>query len=189
MAAPPPAPRSGPGGVIPAEWPAQAADTIVDTIAKVRDKTTKPAIVAARAIVYGLIAAVLSSLAAGGSVHCTPGFNALRFFGWLGEIGPTWYTAVPTMHQAILARAARNAGAVAASRLRYIRSSSSSLPAQVMAEFEGVTGGKAVVATATLRRDTLLPLECTRQTDSWLDLPGEARREEREVHRYTFEWR
>ncbi|HRW36344.1 MAG: hypothetical protein KDB04_00110 [Acidimicrobiales bacterium] len=58
MAAPPPAPRSGPGGVIPAEWPAQAADTIVDTIAKVRDKTTKPAIVAARAIVYGLIAAV-----------------------------------------------------------------------------------------------------------------------------------
>ena len=62
-------------------------------------------------------------------------------------------------------------------------------PAKVMAEFEGVTGGKAVVATATLRRDTLLPLECTRQTDSWMELPGEPRREEREVHRYTFEWR
>ncbi|MCB1496237.1 MAG: AMP-binding protein [Bauldia sp.] len=90
--------------------------------------------------IHGLIAAVLSSLTAGGSVHCTPGFNALRFFGWLGEIGPTWYTAVPTMHQAILARAARNAGAVAASRLRYIRSSSSSLPAQVMAELEDMFG-------------------------------------------------
>ena len=35
--------------------------------------------------IHGLIAAVLSSLAAGGSVFCTPGFNALRFFQWLGD--------------------------------------------------------------------------------------------------------
>ncbi|MCB1486290.1 MAG: AMP-binding protein, partial [Bauldia sp.] len=90
--------------------------------------------------IHGLIAAVLSSLAAGGSVHCTPGFNALRVFGWLDEMRPTWYTAVPTMHQAILARAGRNAEAVAASRLRLIRSSSSSLPAQVMAELEETFG-------------------------------------------------
>src|SRR5579883_232569 len=86
--------------------------------------------------IHGLIAAVLSSLAAGGSVHCTPGFNALSFFRWLDEARPTWYTAVPTMHQAILARAARNAESVAASRLRFIRSSSASLPPQVMAELE-----------------------------------------------------
>ena len=58
--------------------------------------------------IHGLIAAVLSSLAAGASVFCTPGFNALRFFAWLDEARPTWYTAVPTMHQAILARAERN---------------------------------------------------------------------------------
>ncbi len=86
--------------------------------------------------IHGLVAAVLSSLAAGGSVFCTPGFNALRFFHWLEEAGPTWYTAVPTMHQAILARAPRNAEAVAASALRFIRSSSASLPSQVMAELE-----------------------------------------------------
>ncbi len=86
--------------------------------------------------IHGLIAAVLSSLAAGAGVFCTPGFNALRFFAWLQEAKPTWYTAVPTMHQAILARAARNAEAVAASRLRFIRSSSASLPPQVMAELE-----------------------------------------------------
>jgi hypothetical protein len=49
--------------MIPAEWPAQAADTIVDAIGKVRDKTTKPAITAARAVVYGLIAAVVGSVA------------------------------------------------------------------------------------------------------------------------------
>ncbi|MET3520774.1 MULTISPECIES: acyl--CoA ligase [Mesorhizobium] len=90
--------------------------------------------------IHGLIAAVLSSLAAGGSVFCTPGFNALRFFHWLGEAKPSWYTAVPTMHQAILPRAARNAEALAAAPLRFIRSSSASLPAQVMAELEATFG-------------------------------------------------
>src|SRR5690606_9936225 len=30
--------------------------------------------------IHGLIAAVLSSLCAGASVHCTPGFNALKVF-------------------------------------------------------------------------------------------------------------
>ena len=56
--------------------------------------------------IHGLIAAVLTSLSAGASIYCTPGFNALRFFHWLDEAQPTWYTAVPTMHQAILPRAA-----------------------------------------------------------------------------------
>ncbi|MEW6634916.1 MAG: acyl--CoA ligase [Pseudomonadota bacterium] len=90
--------------------------------------------------IHGLIAAVLSSLAAGGSVFCTPGFNALRFFQWLTDAKPSWYTAVPTMHQAILPRAARNAEALAATPLRFIRSSSASLPAQVMAELEATFG-------------------------------------------------
>jgi hypothetical protein len=49
--------------VVPAAWPAQAADTIVETIAKVRDKTTKPALLAARGVVYGLVAAVVGSVA------------------------------------------------------------------------------------------------------------------------------
>ncbi|BBK40192.1 AMP-dependent synthetase [Allostella vacuolata] len=86
--------------------------------------------------IHGLIAAVLSSLGAGGSVFCAPGFNALRFFSQLGEARPTWYTAVPTMHQAILARAERNREAIAASPLRLIRSSSASLPPQVMRALE-----------------------------------------------------
>ena len=32
---------------------------------------------------------------------CTPGFSALNFFAWLDEVEPTWYSAVPTMHQTI----------------------------------------------------------------------------------------
>jgi oxalate---CoA ligase len=90
--------------------------------------------------IHGLIAAVLSSLAAGGAVVCTPGFNALKFFSWFEEVGPTWYTAVPTMHQAILGRAGRNAESLKAGRLRLIRSSSASLPPQVMEELEQVFG-------------------------------------------------
>jgi acyl-CoA synthetase (AMP-forming)/AMP-acid ligase II len=48
--------------------------------------------------IHGLIAGVLAPLSAGGSVYCTPGFNALKFFGWMDAAHPTWYTAVPTMH-------------------------------------------------------------------------------------------
>ncbi|MGO9452172.1 MAG: acyl--CoA ligase [Candidatus Binataceae bacterium] len=90
--------------------------------------------------IHGLIGAVLSSVAAGASIACAPHFDALRFFRWFAETNPTWYTAVPTMHQAILGRAARNPEVVAASRLRLIRSSSSSLPPQVMQELEKVFG-------------------------------------------------
>ena len=86
--------------------------------------------------IHGLMAGVMASLYAGATVICTPGFNALRVFAWLDELAPTWLTAVPTMHQAILARAARNKEIVARRRLRLLRSSSSSLPAPVMEELE-----------------------------------------------------
>ena len=90
--------------------------------------------------IHGLMAATLASLAAGASVSCTPGFNALKFFVWLDEVRPTWYTAVPTMHQAILARAERHRDMIARSRVRLIRSSSASLPAPVMVEMEKIYG-------------------------------------------------
>jgi acyl-CoA synthetase (AMP-forming)/AMP-acid ligase II len=83
--------------------------------------------------IHGLLAAISASLAAGASVWCTPGFDALRFFGWMRDAKPTWYTAVPTMHQAILTRAGRNAEIIKEVPLRFLRSSSASLPAQVMA--------------------------------------------------------
>jgi acyl-CoA synthetase (AMP-forming)/AMP-acid ligase II len=90
--------------------------------------------------IHGLIAAVLSSLAAGGAVICTPGFDALRFFRLLDEERPSWYTAVPTMHQTILTRADRNAEIIARAKLRFIRSSSASLPGPVMEQLEAVFG-------------------------------------------------
>ncbi len=94
--------------------------------------------------IHGLIAAILASLHARASVFCTPGFNALRFFAWLEESDATWYTAVPTMHQAILSRAERNRAVIDAAHIRLIRSSSASLPPQVMAELEAVFGAPVI---------------------------------------------
>ena len=96
--------------------------------------------------IHGLIAAVLAPLSAGGSVFCTPGFHALKFFAWMAEARPTWYTAVPTMHQAILTRAGHNVAVIKANPLRFIRSSSSSLPPQVIAELEATFGAPVIEA-------------------------------------------
>ena len=98
--------------------------------------------------IHGLMAPVLASLQAGAEVVCTPGFDALRFFSWLAHAEPTWYSAVPTMHQAILARAGRNEEAVRGNRLRFIRSSSASLPTTVMASLEEAFDAPVVEAYA-----------------------------------------
>lgn len=86
--------------------------------------------------IHGLMAAILASITAGASIVCTPGFIAPRFYEWMDRFQPTWYTAVPTMHQAILNRAQDNLQTIRRSSLRFIRSSSASLPPNVMAEIE-----------------------------------------------------
>lgn len=86
--------------------------------------------------IHGLMGAVLSSITAGATLVGTPGFDATRFFNWLAEFQPTWYTAVPTIHQAVLNNTKNHTNIVKASRLRFIRSSSSALPPQVMAALE-----------------------------------------------------
>jgi acyl-CoA synthetase (AMP-forming)/AMP-acid ligase II len=96
--------------------------------------------------IHGLIAGLLAPLSAGGCIFCTPGFNALKFFAWMREAKPTWYTAVPTMHQAIVARAGGNRAIIAENPLRFVRSSSSSLPPQVIRELEEVFGAPVIEA-------------------------------------------
>jgi acyl-CoA synthetase (AMP-forming)/AMP-acid ligase II len=96
--------------------------------------------------IHGLIAGVLAPVSAGSEVFCSPGFDALKFFGWMDECHPTWYTAVPTMHQAILTRAPRNKEIIAKNPLRFLRSSSSSIPPQVITELEAVFGSPLIEA-------------------------------------------
>jgi acyl-CoA synthetase (AMP-forming)/AMP-acid ligase II/thioesterase domain-containing protein len=86
--------------------------------------------------IHGLIGALLSSISAGASIVCTPGFYAPRFFEWMRDFRATWFTAVPTMHQAILARAEEEKEILKEGRLRFIRSCSSALPPQVMTDLE-----------------------------------------------------
>ena len=90
--------------------------------------------------IHGLVGALLSSLAGGGSVICSEGFVATKFLAALRRSSPTWYTAVPTMHQAIVARGQADPSLCASTSLRLIRSSSAALPPQVGAALEQLFG-------------------------------------------------
>jgi len=125
--------------------------------------------------IHGLIAAVSGSLAAGASISCAPGFDALKFYGWLEEVDPSWYTAVPTMHQAILARAPRNAEIIKNARLRFLRSSSSSLPGPVMTELAETFGAPVVEAygmTEAAHQMCCNPIEPGHQKPGAVGLPA-----------------
>ena len=89
--------------------------------------------------IHGLVAGLLAPLSRGGAVVCTPGFNALSFLTALADSRATWFTAVPTMHQAILMRCGRGGGRPAHG-LRFARSSSAPLPARLTADFESAFG-------------------------------------------------
>lgn len=86
--------------------------------------------------IHGIVASLLATLASGGTVVCPAGFNAMEFWGLLTAYRPTWYSAVPTMHQLLLARAERNLATIRANPLRFIRSSSAPLPPVVMERLE-----------------------------------------------------
>ena len=83
---------------------------------------------------------LLTALASGGSVCCAPAFDPTRVFDWLEDARPTWYSAVPTIQQAIVAEAPRHPEATARHELRFIRSSAAPLPPAVMAELEATFG-------------------------------------------------
>ncbi|MGY8637488.1 amino acid adenylation domain-containing protein [Bradyrhizobium sp. 14AA] len=89
---------------------------------------------------HGLISGLLTALAAGSSVICTDGFDASSFFGWMRELQPTWYTAVPTIHRALLTAAEADPDRARSSSLRVIRSASSSLAPAILNGLETMFG-------------------------------------------------
>jgi acyl-CoA synthetase (AMP-forming)/AMP-acid ligase II/thioesterase domain-containing protein len=95
--------------------------------------------------IHGLVGATLATMASGGSLVCTAGMRAPLFFEWLETFLPTWYTAVPSVHQAVLAQARQIGCSPAKTSLRLIRSSSSSLPPHVMADLEAQFAGTPVI--------------------------------------------
>ncbi|MBV9968399.1 MAG: AMP-binding protein, partial [Xanthobacteraceae bacterium] len=89
---------------------------------------------------HGLISGLMGALAAGSGVICTAGFDPAAFFGWLTEFRPTWYTAVPSFHRAILSEADRLKLGRVTSSLRLVRSASATLPAEVLNRLEALFG-------------------------------------------------
>jgi acyl-CoA synthetase (AMP-forming)/AMP-acid ligase II/acyl carrier protein len=96
--------------------------------------------------IHGLMAGLCASLLAGGSTVCTPGFYAPDFFDWMIKTTPTWYTAVPTMHQAILERSQVQAETEKSIHLRFMRSSSAPLPPAIMLGLEALFGAPLIEA-------------------------------------------
>ncbi len=78
---------------------------------------------------HGLIAALLSSLVSGGTVllPARGRFSAHTFWDDIDAVGATWYTAVPTIHQILLERAATEPAGRKPAALRFIRSCSAPL--------------------------------------------------------------
>jgi acyl-CoA synthetase (AMP-forming)/AMP-acid ligase II len=97
--------------------------------------------------VHGLVASTLATLSTGGTVVVPAKFSPLSFWQTAKEHGATWYSAVPTIHQLLLARVKKGAPRPAgADKLRFIRSCSASLPPQVMHDLEAAFGAPVLEA-------------------------------------------
>lgn len=97
--------------------------------------------------VHGLVASTLATLSTGGTVVVPAKFSPLSFWRVAREHRATWYSAVPTIHQLLLARADPKAGPPAgAENLRFIRSCSAALAPQVMSDLEAAFGAPVLEA-------------------------------------------
>jgi len=100
--------------------------------------------------VHGLVASTLATLTSGGTVVVPAKFSPLSFWRIARDHDVTWYSAVPALHQLLLARAAdpsdpsrRPAGT---ERLRFIRSCGAPLPSRVMHALETAFGAPVLEA-------------------------------------------
>jgi acyl-CoA synthetase (AMP-forming)/AMP-acid ligase II len=99
--------------------------------------------------VHGLVASTLATFASGGTVILPAKFNPLSFWRIARDHGMTWYSAVPTLHQLLLARAADpTAGRrlPGTEKVRFIRSCSAALPPRVMHALETAFGAPVLEA-------------------------------------------
>ncbi|MBX3210933.1 MAG: AMP-binding protein [Labilithrix sp.] len=112
---------------------------------------------------HGLIGALLATLASGGAAHVPPRgrFSAGGFWRQMIDARATWYTAVPTVHQILLARAATDYPKARPPQLRFVRSCSAPIAASVARAVESAFGAPLVPAygmTETAHQATSNPL-------------------------------
>ncbi len=94
----------------------------------------------------GLIAGLMTTLTAGASVICPGQFEVEKFYTSLAEHRPTWYTAVPTIHGAIIGAGSSYQDIINNHSLRLVRSSGASLPPQRFTELEQLFGVPVIEA-------------------------------------------
>lgn len=125
--------------------------------------------------IHGLIAILAASIKSGASVCATKGFNALKFLKLAQSEKITWYSGVPTMHQAILLRAEKNLELAKNLNLRLIRSSSASLPPAVFEKLNNVFGCSVIEAygmTEATHQMTSNPLPPKKQKPGFVGIPA-----------------
>jgi oxalate---CoA ligase len=81
--------------------------------------------------VHGLMASTMATFFTGGTVVAPERFNPLSFARMARDHGVTWYSAVPTIHQLVLARRGGEFPA-----LRFVRSCSAPLAPELMQRME-----------------------------------------------------
>ncbi|HEX6769713.1 MAG TPA: MupA/Atu3671 family FMN-dependent luciferase-like monooxygenase, partial [Candidatus Binatia bacterium] len=104
----------------------------------------------------------LATLLTGGSVISTPPFAPEHFFRAMASFHPTWYSAAPTLHQAILQQIPHFRSIVDDNELRLVRSSTAALPPRILIELEKVFAapvieGYGMTETALYLTSNLLP--------------------------------
>jgi oxalate---CoA ligase len=96
---------------------------------------------------HGLIGATLSALFAGSRIILPDRFSAHLFWPLVKAHAVTWYSAVPTIHQILLVRAASD-NAPARSGFRFVRSCSAALAPATMKQLEDRFGAPVIEAYA-----------------------------------------
>ena len=86
--------------------------------------------------VHGLVASTLATFLTGGTLVVPGKFNPLSFWRTVKDHRVSWYSAVPTIHQLVLARTSERPEGT--ERLRFVRSCSAALSPQVMEKMESV---------------------------------------------------
>jgi acyl-CoA synthetase (AMP-forming)/AMP-acid ligase II/acyl carrier protein len=87
--------------------------------------------------IHGIVAGVLAPLSAKGSVYCAPHKDPESIVEIMSNRQVTWYTAVPTVHEAIIDVIATKQLPLSHS-LRFVRSCSSALSPELLAKVERI---------------------------------------------------
>jgi acyl-CoA synthetase (AMP-forming)/AMP-acid ligase II len=96
--------------------------------------------------IHGLVGALLASIAAGATVAFPAGARASDLLDGLLRSRATWYTAVPTIHLAVLEAAGGEPEAARRNGMRFIRSSSAPLPRRTLENLESTFGVPVIEA-------------------------------------------